>query len=87
MNHKSIIKSPIIGYLYSSNPSSIGDLIVYCCTFNGNSLEGNFLTNLMGPNFSYFFFDSRGLGKNMSDYVALGLWESLDLSSILLYLN
>ena len=33
----------------------------------------------MSPGFSYLFFDFWGLGKNKTDYVTLGLRESIDL--------
>jgi hypothetical protein len=40
---KSSLISPIIGYLYSVDKVWIGDLVLYCCTFNGNASEGTFL--------------------------------------------
>lgn len=59
---------------------------MYNHTFNGNRLEGMYLLDYLQPNFAILLFDSRGCGNNKSEYVTLGLRESLDLDLILSYL-
>lgn len=83
MSKNSNIKSPIKCYLYQRVPKTNKDIIIYCCTFNGNALEGNFLINFFASSFDFLFFDSRGLGLNQSKYVTLGLREAEDLDRII----
>lgn len=41
------------------------------------------LLDYLQPNFALLLFDSRGTGNNNSNYVTLGLRESLDLDLII----
>jgi hypothetical protein len=66
MRLTSEFRSPLIAYLYSKKDFQIQNLIIYCCTFNGNALEGHPIIQKMGSQYGYLFFDSRGLGLNQS---------------------
>lgn len=57
-------------------------IILYLHSFNGNALEGKFLFDMFLPKFSILLYDMRGCGNNKSEYVTMGLRESIDLSFV-----
>ena len=45
-----------------------------------------YLLDYLQPNFAFLVFDARGTGNNQSEFVTLGLRESLDLDLIISYI-
>lgn len=52
-------------------------------SFDGDAREGNFMFDYFFPEFQVMLFDMRGCGNNTSEFVTLGLRESMDLAKIL----
>lgn len=82
MKKISFLKSPLKCSIYHPKDKVCESLIIYIHCFSGNKLEGKILLDYLKQNFAILIFDLRGSGNNKSEYVTLGLRESLDLDLI-----
>lgn len=79
----SLIISKLSLTYYKKANSEPKPALVYCHSFSGNKLEGQFLLQQALPYFTLFLFDFRGCGNSSEPFVTLGIREKIDLTFIL----
>ena len=84
-NQNSELKSPLKCSIFWSPNKKSKKLLLYNHCFSGNKLEGIPYLDYTDDKYSLLCYDLRGTGNNMSEYVTLGLRESLDLLRIIKY--
>lgn len=68
---------------YKRKDSDTQPALVYCHSFSGNKVEGQFLLESALEHFVVCLFDFRGCGNSEEQFVTLGLREKTDLRFVL----